>query len=112
MTSFRPFAEHPFRSHASKFMVPHIDGVEVEVPFGRDAFPVDGFNFTAPIYFDDVLEPGDSFIAHCQMASHLDIGLGSICLVVAAPESEPSSAGSPAVFLPSAITVLDSLILC
>jgi FtsP/CotA-like multicopper oxidase with cupredoxin domain len=115
VTSFPPFYEHPFHAHAAKFMVTHIDGVEVEVQVWRDTFPVDGYNFTAHICFDSVLEPGDSVVAHCHMPSHLDIGLGSFYRVVAAPKTEepeePSSAVSPAVFLSLAIVVLISLML-
>jgi FtsP/CotA-like multicopper oxidase with cupredoxin domain len=116
VTSFPPSAEHPFHAHAAKFLVTHIDGVEVEMPFWRDTFPIDGFNFTAHICFGgaDVLDPGDSVIAHCHMPSHLDIGMGSIYRVVAAPDpptDDPSSVVSPVVFLSSAIAVLVSLML-
>jgi FtsP/CotA-like multicopper oxidase with cupredoxin domain len=123
VTSFPPFAEHPFHAHAAKFLVTHIDGVEVAVPFWRDTFPINGFNFTAHICFGgaDVLEPGDAVLAHCHMPSHLDIGMGSIYRVVAAPEpnepssapepDDPSSAVSPVVFLTSAIAMLVPLML-
>jgi FtsP/CotA-like multicopper oxidase with cupredoxin domain len=112
VTSFPPFTEHPFHTHTAKFMVTHIDGVEVEVPFWRDTMPINGFNFTAHICFDDVLEPGDAVLAHCHMPSHLDIGMGSIYRVVAASETEaPSSAVSLAVFLSWAIAVVFSLML-
>jgi hypothetical protein len=30
VTSFPPFTEHPFHAHDAKFLVTHIDGVEVE----------------------------------------------------------------------------------
>jgi FtsP/CotA-like multicopper oxidase with cupredoxin domain len=110
VTSFPPFSEHPFHAHAAKFMITHIDGVEVEVQVWRDTFPVNGYNFTAHICFDSVLEPGDSVVAHCHMPSHLDIGLGSLYRVVAAPKTEePSSAVSTAVFLTSSFAVLISL---
>jgi hypothetical protein len=114
VTSFPPAAQHPFHAHAAKFMVTHTDGVAVEVPFWRDTMPVNGFNFTAHICFagPDVLEPGDSVVAHCHMPSHLDIGMGSFYRVVAEPETEdPSSAVSPVVFLSSAIAVVVSLML-
>jgi hypothetical protein len=91
VTSFPPFSEHPFHSHTSRFMITHIDGVEVEEPFWRDTFPINGFNFTAHICFD-ALEPGDSLLTHCHMPSHLDIGMGTFYRVVAGAEDEPSSA--------------------
>jgi suppressor of ftsI len=115
-----PGIEHPFHAHATKFMVTHIDAVEVEVPFWRDTFPIDGYNFTAHVCFDNVLEPGDSVIAHCHMPSHLDIGLGTLYRVVAEPKEPssilqteapaPASAVSPAVLLSSAIALLVSLV--
>jgi FtsP/CotA-like multicopper oxidase with cupredoxin domain len=112
VTSFPPFVEHPFHAHAAKFMITHIDGEKVDVQFWRDTFPVNGYNFTAHICFDSVLEPGDSVVAHCHMPSHLDIGLGSFYRVVAGPKiDEPSSAVSTAVFLSSASAVLISLML-
>jgi FtsP/CotA-like multicopper oxidase with cupredoxin domain len=123
ITSFPPFTEHPFHAHTAKFLVTHTDGVEVAKPFWRDTFPVDGFNFTAHICFDKILEPGDSVIAHCHMPSHLDIGMGGFYRVVAAdavatedpsaaPTSEePSSAVSPVIILSSAIAALASLMM-
>ena len=126
VTSDPPGVEHPFHAHAAKFMVTHIDAVEVEVPFWRDTFAIDGYSFTAHICFDNVLQPGDSVIAHCHMPSHLDIGLGTLYRVVAeterpssapqteapspAPTEAPSSAVSPAVLLSSAIAPLVSLV--
>jgi FtsP/CotA-like multicopper oxidase with cupredoxin domain len=118
VTSDPPGIEHPFHAHAAKFMVTHIDAVEVDVPFWRDTFPIDGYNFTAHICFDNVLEPGDSLIAHCHMPSHLDIGLGAVYRVVAEPERPssapqtevPSSAVSSAVLASSAIALLVSLV--
>jgi FtsP/CotA-like multicopper oxidase with cupredoxin domain len=123
VTSFPPFVEHPFHAHAAKFLVTHTDGVEVAKPFWRDTFPINGFNFTAHICFDNNLEPGDSVVAHCHMPSHLDIGLGAFYRVVAAdaveteePSSaptseEPSSAVCPVVIFSSAIAALASLMM-
>jgi FtsP/CotA-like multicopper oxidase with cupredoxin domain len=127
VTSFPPGVEHPFHAHAAKFMVTHINAVEVETPFWRDTFPVDGSSFTAHICFNDNLKPCDAVIAHCHMPNHLDIGLGSLYKVVAGAEAEtptsaptpsaetptsaptPSAAVSPAVFLFSAIAVVISV---
>jgi FtsP/CotA-like multicopper oxidase with cupredoxin domain len=112
VTSFPPFSEHPFHSHTSRFMITHIDGVEVEEPFWRDTFPINGFNFTAHICFD-ALEPGDSLLTHCHMPSHLDIGLGTFYRVVAGAENpmEPSSAVSSTIVLASVVAMLVSLAL-
>lgn len=65
-----PGLGHSFHGHTSRFMVTHIDGIEVEAPFWRDTMPINGANITAHICFNTV-EPGDMAMVHCHAPAHL-----------------------------------------
>lgn len=93
VTSTPPGAQHAFHVHTGRFLVTHLDGVEVERPYLRDTQAVN-FNMTVKICFDAV-EPDDILLVHCHMPSHQDIGMSMRFNVVAPTDVNPSDNQEP-----------------
>jgi len=79
-----PPIAHTFHVHSVPFLVTNVDGINQEIPFWRDTFPVQ-VNATVHICFPR--HDGD-ILAHCHMPAHLEKGMAGIYKVVAPPENE------------------------
>jgi FtsP/CotA-like multicopper oxidase with cupredoxin domain len=74
-----PDLEHSFHIHQASFLVLARDGVALENPVWHDTILIQQ-NATIHVCFDRA-EPGDLIMAHCHMATHFDIGMGTMYLV-------------------------------